>query len=269
MENKEKNTFLSHLKEVTFFIAIYLYFMGFIYIYYFYEEFGIPLRVLDTPVYFFFVYSYNVIQNISEVDWSQILFAHRLWALVIIFYVCLLIAMANGWQRSRRAIFFISLVGVLPFIPVVALEAAKVDAGRFREGSQGTREITFLLKADSADLRVLKRLHSSIKDKELTGKTKPASGADSDTEDHRKIKETNELLSPAELSDFTRFIETNGRADIESKEGLQLPKFYLITETSDAFYVLAQARSEETRVKGFVYEVPKDIVVLSSVRIAY
>jgi len=178
--------------------------------------------------------------------------------------------MAIGWQRSRRAIFFVSLVGVFPFIPVVALEAAKVDAGRFRDGSQGTKEITFLLKADSADLKVLKRLHSSVKEKAPAGgENTPTNGASSDAEDRRKIDETNKLLSPAELSDFTRFIETNGRTDLESKDGLDLPKFYLITETSEAFYVLAQARSEETRVKGFVYEVPKDIVVLSSVRIAY
>jgi hypothetical protein len=37
-----------------------VYFTGFIYIYYLYSDFGTSLSAVDIPVYYFFLYSYNV-----------------------------------------------------------------------------------------------------------------------------------------------------------------------------------------------------------------
>lgn len=59
----EANTYLSNLRNVTFFIAVYLYLAGFVYQYYLYRHLGISLGSLDIPFYYFFVYSYTVIME--------------------------------------------------------------------------------------------------------------------------------------------------------------------------------------------------------------
>lgn len=57
----KKDDFLTVLRNFVFFLAVYLYFIGWTYFYYFYSHFGVSIYSLDIPVYYFFVYSYSVI----------------------------------------------------------------------------------------------------------------------------------------------------------------------------------------------------------------
>lgn len=51
---------LTVLRDVTFFIAVYLYFAGWLYAYYYFGAFGLSLRVLDQPLYTVFIYAFTV-----------------------------------------------------------------------------------------------------------------------------------------------------------------------------------------------------------------
>lgn len=284
MKDETKPTFSSSLKEIAFFIAIYLYFIGFTYVYYYYEEFGISLRALETPVYFYFVFSYNVLQNLTSVRWSNVVLAPTIWVGVLALYLLFLVSMTVGWRRFRRVLIILLLVALFPFFAAVASQTAKVEARKTRSGSQGVKEITFLLKTDSADLLALKRLRTleaEESSKTIEGRTAAASPgtapaqptpspvpASSPTR-YETDAETAaaKLMSPAELNDFTRFVQANGRKEGEEVGELYYHKLYLLTETSTSFYVLLQPRSDTFLPAGYVYQVPKSAVLLSSVRI--
>jgi hypothetical protein len=57
----ENSDLLMILRNLIFFVAIYLYFIGWTYSYYLYSHFGISLYSLDVPFYYFFIYSYSVV----------------------------------------------------------------------------------------------------------------------------------------------------------------------------------------------------------------
>lgn len=58
---------LAILRNVIFIIAIYFYFIGWTYAFYLFNHFGISLNSVDIPFYYFFVYSYSVITDISAI----------------------------------------------------------------------------------------------------------------------------------------------------------------------------------------------------------
>lgn len=55
------------LRNLLLLAAIYLYFIGWVYVYYYFHHFGISLFSLDIPVYYFFAYSNSVIGNLPAI----------------------------------------------------------------------------------------------------------------------------------------------------------------------------------------------------------
>jgi hypothetical protein len=284
VKDETKSGFIPNIKEIAFLIAIYLYFIGFWFVYYYYEVvFGISLRALDIPVYFFFVYAFNVLDNLARIQWTAVVLNPAIKVEILTLYLILLLSMTFGWRRSRFVLFIILLIALFPFFAVVAVEAARVEAWKTRQGEKGVKEVTFLLKSDSADLVALKRLKfiqvdedgkvvapkptvpaepsSPVKASPSESDAKPPSVSETD------IKKVSDLMSPAELLDFQRFVEADGRNNGEQGKVFYRPKLYLLTETSTSFYVLFQPRTSELLPTGYVYQVPKSLVVLNSVRI--
>jgi len=179
-----------------------------------------------------------------------------LWAELIVIYVLLLIFMMIGWKRTRRFFLFALLVALFPLLYSLALEAAEVEARRIRNGDTG-KEITFVFKPDSTAPVILKSLSEGTSASNPSPPSSPAH-----TEHSTKLVETAATLG------FKQFIQANERPGIEIPEpGSSLPKLYLITETTNSFYVLFQPRSQEVQLQGYVYEVPKASVFLSSIQI--
>lgn len=85
-DTEPADNFFTILKNIIFLAAIYLYFMGWVYTYYLFIHFGIPLNSVDIPVYYFFIYSYSVIY-----DFWFILF----FILIFIFAIIFIIYFAN------------------------------------------------------------------------------------------------------------------------------------------------------------------------------
>ena len=235
---KSKNPFLTALKEVTFFVAIYLYFTGFIYSYFFYEHFGIPLRVVDVPVYYIFVHSYNLIWNLWEIRWTALIAKESLWGWLILSYFVLLLASIRKW--TRHFLYIVLLLLLFPFLYSLARETALIEAGKIRRG-EAVKQVTLVFKAD-AEIKKLKELSA-------------ASPQPSPTP------------TPADIDSLKLFTQTNERTRLQIQAGRELPKLYLVTETSESFYVLYQPRLQGRVFAGHVFEIPKSEVILSHVEI--
>nr|WP_294941919.1 hypothetical protein [uncultured Mucilaginibacter sp.] len=61
--------FLKNARDIAFIFAVYLYFAGWIYIYSYYNFFGISIRQADMEFYYFLVYSANVLTYLIIGHW--------------------------------------------------------------------------------------------------------------------------------------------------------------------------------------------------------
>lgn len=243
---KNKSSFLTALKEVTFFVAIYLYFTGFIYIYFFYDHFGIPLRVVEIPVYYMFIYSYNVVWNFREIRWAMFMSKELLWVWLITLYFLLLLSTIRKW--TKHFLYIVFLLALFPLLYSLASETAEIETGKIRSG-ETAKEVSFVFKAD-AEVKKVKILPEQSTPSALNTNQQPPSEVS------------------AEMESLEMFIEANERAeDLELPNGHYLPKPYLLTETSDSFYVLYQPRLNGRAFAGHVYEIPRSQVLLAHVSI--
>jgi hypothetical protein len=290
---ENKSTLLSVLKELTFFVAIYLYFMGFVYIYYFYDSFGIPLRSIDTPIYYFFVYSYNVLAGLQDVTWGNVLKHKPLWTIAIAVLVggVVLVFLYRG--SLRRVILFSILIILFPFLFYLARETAKEDALGIRTGVLA-KEITLVFKKDASAKTSVRLVRGFLTGKdEDEKKTSDSLVLSNPKDDAGRLglkclngeinQETVNAKVPhatdnAEITALARFVSANMRSDLCQETDAQTnrvsnwPKLYLVTETSDFFYVILQPSVVKTEDEdeygfGYVYEVAKSNVLLSEVRI--
>lgn len=248
-----KSTFLSSLKEVTFFVAVYLYFTGFVYIYYFYDHFGIPLRVVDTPVYYYFVYSYNIVWNLEAVRWTHLLMRQSTWMSLIL--ILILTAILSVLRRNNRKsiLLFACLTALFPLLSSLAFETSNIEARRLRLG-ETAKEITFVFKGDSQLPSPVNIVGGAADVKQQGG---GGGGAVVVTQEESAVFKSLQLL-----------LDSNKRLTIETvDETTEFPKLYLITETSEAYYVLFQPRVEGEAYEGNVFEVPKSVVLFTRVQI--
>lgn len=123
-------------KNAIFVLAIYAYFAGWVYSYFLYNHFGIPLTSVEIPVYFFFIYSYSVISN-----W---------WiALACAFIVIIVYLMAIYWPRVAVLVMIV----LFPLVFYVSKERADRVAKEIRTGNAKT--ITFTFKKEKEMEKVL------------------------------------------------------------------------------------------------------------------
>jgi hypothetical protein len=290
---------LTALKEVSFFVAIYLYFTGFIYIYYFFDSFGISIRSVDTPVYYFFVYSYNVLTGIQEVSWGAVLKQRPLWTSIGVIVVVAAILVFLRRTRSKQIILMAALVVLFPIVFSLARATAKNDALGIRTGLSA-KEITFVLKKEASGQtspQLVRSLLPPLVDDETKPKQKKKqSPANSTTApetqsasdrcvDNQIEKYIQAQVTPtpqdAEVIALIRFLSANTRTDLCAETGSSpevksyWPKLYLVTETSDYYYVILQpyvVRNEDKENEtydygaGYVYRISKSDVLVAEVK---
>lgn len=280
----QKKTLLSTLKEVTFFVAIYLYFTGFVYISTFYDCFGIPLRSLDTPVYDFFVYSYNVMTGVVEIAKQR-----PTRASLVAVIALLSVFMLARWRLRRGVILYASLALLFPLMFYVARATAREDALRVRT-QETAKAITFVFKKGasvSSSVRLLKAYTTGTEDppaptelqKPEKGqpKKRPGPGAQQPADQDKAGKaddNTEKAEENAELQALQRFLEANQRIDLDEKFDKEAnvttlwPKLYLVTETSSSFYVFLQPSLDSGSLPyGYVYEIAKADVLVTEIKI--
>jgi hypothetical protein len=125
-------------------IAVFLFYLGWVYVYYLYYNFSVNVHALDIPLYYFFVYALPVIIT-NKTDYL-IAFAIVLIVLVVIK------ALAPRLQRNHPRLREqqLSAVVITAFFLVLlvlshawAQEAAQVTAADMRSGNAKTIRFTF------------------------------------------------------------------------------------------------------------------------------
>lgn len=127
-ESAENYDLLEILRFLFFVIAIYLYFIGWIYAHYFFHYFGISLNSVDIPFYYFFVYSYTVIFNVIG---------------GMILVVVILLAYLFTYSYYKKLGLALILIGLIPLFFYVAQKKADREARYKRMGHANTIIFTF------------------------------------------------------------------------------------------------------------------------------
>jgi hypothetical protein len=131
--------------------AVFLFNMGWTYIYYLYDNFGVNVHALDIPVYYFFVYSLPVIYaNKWCVSFLMLGFiALLIFAKLIIVRV----RTRSAWLGGNKPIHMILTVCLLILLPLTHLwsqQAANDTAADMRSGNAKT--IRFFFKPEMSNL---------------------------------------------------------------------------------------------------------------------
>lgn len=251
-----KTGLLTTLKEVTFFVAVYLYFAGFVYIYYFYDHFGISLRVVETPIYFFFVYSYNIVGNLGGMRWGDPEMQQSIWLSLLVVLLFAATLMVFRRDKRRNTARFAALVALFPLLNSLAFEAANVEAKKLR-GGEIAKEITFVFKPDSS-------LPSPVK---VVGNP-PEGGTGGQTGGPAGEAPPPQPVETAETESLRLLLDANKRLEVQVIDGtIEHTRLYLIMETSTTYYALYQPRAAGEVYEGFVFEIPKAIVLFTMIQI--
>ena len=97
---------------VLLYLSIFAYFTGFVYAYYFYRHFGISITSTEIPVYYFFLYSFNIVPRY----WWAILLGICAFAIIIAFV-----------PFKRNKLLAVLVIVVMPFLCFAALFGFAVD----------------------------------------------------------------------------------------------------------------------------------------------
>jgi hypothetical protein len=128
---------LSAITKATLLPAIYLYFTGFIYAYFYFKNFGISLRFLNEPAYAFLVYSFTVF------------WAHPLLAVLLCLGAVVLVNVVR--RTGKTGSLVLTLIALFPVCYELALHTANHHALMLRAGRFGNRiKLSFTSTAAAA-----------------------------------------------------------------------------------------------------------------------
>lgn len=127
---------LSEARDLTVVIAIFLFFTGWIYLYFFYHYFGLSVGILSTSYSDYLVYSYFVLS--------------AYWGLPILL-IAGLIAVYLYWFRNRQVVLVALVIAAFPLLAFAAKKVATEKAFHLREDPQSMRHISFVFR-EHADM---------------------------------------------------------------------------------------------------------------------
>ncbi|MEP7373965.1 MAG: hypothetical protein ABI675_11285 [Chitinophagaceae bacterium] len=96
---------LKLLRDLTIIIGIYLYFIAWVYVHFYYQQFGISTESVNIDYSSYLMYSYNVVTSVKFIYWVKI------FILIVLVWIVVLMIMAGLKQKSaffRRADTFFS-----------------------------------------------------------------------------------------------------------------------------------------------------------------
>jgi len=148
-------------------VAVFLFCLGWTYIYFLYYHFGINVHALDIPLYYFFIYAYPVIAG--NMSW----FIAAI--LVVILFSISFKKCTNGLRKKfshlpedghlMRCAIAVYLMALFPLSFYLAHNSAENNAADMRSGN--ARTIRFIFKEDAA-----KSLPADLIDANNSGKLK-------------------------------------------------------------------------------------------------
>jgi hypothetical protein len=124
---------LAHFAEWAILPAIYLYFAGFLYTYYYFKEFGLSIYRVEVPFYAYLVYSFTVLWQFW---WLSLLLAT--------FFLAPL-AFRKHWNQT---FLLVVLLAIFPLLYLLAKSSGETRAVQVRSGRLGHR-VRFVLRDPS------------------------------------------------------------------------------------------------------------------------
>lgn len=120
-------------KEIVVISSVYLYFSGWTYIYFLFDGFGISLHAVDIPFYYFFVYSYSVIET------------HAISTMFVV--VSLFVFLCFSRYMWSKYLIAVLLVALFPATFYIARQTALKEVRNIRsEAGASYPEVRFTLK---------------------------------------------------------------------------------------------------------------------------
>src|SRR3990172_3488360 len=139
----------SIIRNLVLLIAIYCYFIGWLYAYYLFYAFGISLNAVDIPFYYFFMYSYSVLANPLKM------------LVLIIVAILLLVAYFHLPSWINRLAIPVVLAASFLLAFYAAHHEASQEAWRKRRGYAKTISFVFTKNARSVYPNTLLRANSN------------------------------------------------------------------------------------------------------------
>jgi hypothetical protein len=227
--------FLKFTRDLAAIIAIYLYFAGWLYIYYYYNRFGLSIKQLDIDFYSFIVYSLNVI-----------LYLLHYWyftALAITVSIVLIKIIKRNWV--------IYSICILLFVAMYysSVNAAIVNAGNdFTYHYSHLKKIRFVLKKEEFGEQSVSVYKAKNKETDGTDKKDPGKLKNNKTD-------TTGKMDAATDSIMNEFVSRN------KSNNLKL----LASTKDDYFVVFANKKVTKETVDDYpieVYTIKRENVIL-------
>jgi hypothetical protein len=139
---------LAAARDVSLILAVYLYFAGWTYQFYFLGHFGVALTALEIPVYYFFLYAFSAITF-----YTSLIVLLSILVILCVMTLTMLSLPGRIKQRlhtSSKFIFILTLILLFPILFYAAKEAGEIRAKELRTGRYSSKSVKFLLKPELA-----------------------------------------------------------------------------------------------------------------------
>src|SRR4051794_38644152 len=78
---------LKQIRDLTIIVGIYLYFIAWVYVHFYYEQFGISTESVKIDYNSYLMYSYNVVTSAKFLFWVKVLVWLMLLWLIFLFFI--------------------------------------------------------------------------------------------------------------------------------------------------------------------------------------
>src|SRR5713101_2011383 len=132
-------------------LAVYAYFTGWVYLYYFFRHFGLSLAVMEIPREHIYVHAYSVLSQEAG---------------IVLVAVALLLTLAIVCVRRLRWLTVPFLLALVPMCCELASGTADYVARALRDGRRDEPKVQFVFK-DQAEARITQQLRRANDSGEL------------------------------------------------------------------------------------------------------
>ena len=237
---------LKRIRDLTIIVGIYLYFIAWIYVHFYYQQFGVSTESVRIDYSSYLMYSYNVLTSSNFLYWIRILILVLVIRMIILITISYLGNryihfkelsgfISHNWivdlvkklnQKYSLLVLILFLVIIFPLLFKVSREVAINDYREDRLNTKQLKTIQFIFRKDS------------------------------------------ELLSPTVMLDSTMSKNDVFYSDVSLIKNDPQQLLRLLAE-SDKYYIVLQQRPYNKEFKalpsGYVYYIDKKDILLSKI----
>jgi hypothetical protein len=237
---------LKKIRDLTFIIVIYLYFIAWIYVHFYYQQFGISTSSIKIDYNSYLMYSYNVLTSNTFLYWVTVLVVILILRMIVLFLFARFGSQPYQFktlrafytyhsfilqlqQLNKRYSFFVLLLFFIVIFPFLFWVARKVAVENYKEDRRQTKNlkaIQFIFRKNA------------------------------------------EMMSPATVLDSTLAPTDVFYQDISLLKNDSRQLLRLLGE-SDEYYIVLQQRPFDKQLdalpSGYVYYIDKKDVLLSKI----